>query len=55
MPSRQPHPRGKLQPTWEGPYVITHAYSGNAYRLVDAEGVEVRGSWNELYLKKFHA
>ncbi|KAK1258009.1 hypothetical protein QJS04_geneDACA012714 [Acorus gramineus] len=52
---RQPHPKGKLQPTWEGPYVITHAYSGNAYRLVDTEGVEVSGSWNALYLKKFHA
>lgn len=38
MPAREPHPRGKLRPNWEGPYVISALYPGNAYRLVNAEG-----------------
>jgi len=34
-------PRSKLQPNWEGPYVISHTFPGNAYRLVNAEGEEL--------------
>lgn len=34
MPSRDPHPRGKLKPNREGPYYfISAVHPGNAYKL----------------------
>ena len=47
-------PRSKLQPNWEGPYVVREVYPGNAYRLINAEGVELSHPWNGLYLKRFY-
>ena len=46
-------PRSKLSENWEGPYVVKEAYAGNAYQLVDANGVELSHPWNGVYLKKF--
>jgi len=46
-------PRSKLSENWEGPYVVKEAYAGNAYQLVDADGVELGHPWNGVYLKKF--
>ena len=51
---KAPGPRSKLQENWEGPFVVKEVYSGNAYRLVDAEGVELTHPWNAVYLKKFY-
>lgn len=47
-------PRSKLQPNWEGPFVIQAVYPGNAYKLVNAEGTELSHPWNGLYLKKYY-
>ena len=33
LPYNKPHPKGKLKPNWEGPYIVVAAYLGNAYRL----------------------
>ena len=52
-PSQLPHPRGKLRPNWEGPYVIKEVYPGNAYRLVNAEGEDLSDPWNAMYLKRY--
>ena len=51
--SQLPHIKGKLRPNWEGPYVVKEVYSGNAYRLVNAEGEELPDPWNAMYLKKY--
>ncbi|MQL85079.1 hypothetical protein Taro_017590 [Colocasia esculenta] len=47
-------PRSKLQPNWEGPYVVREVYPGNAYRLTNVEGIELSHPWNGLYLKRFY-
>jgi len=47
-------PRSELQPNWDGPFVVKETYPGNAYKLVDAEGIELQHPWNGLYLKKFY-
>ena len=52
-PSQLPHPKGKFQPNWEGPYVIKEVYPGNAYRLVNAEGEDLLDPWNAMYLKRY--
>ena len=52
-PSQLPHPRGKLRPNWEGPYVIKEVYPGNAYRLVNAEGEDLSDPWIAMYLKRY--
>ncbi|XXG85808.1 hypothetical protein AAC387_Pa11g0826 [Persea americana] len=49
--SQLPHIKGKLRPNWEGPYVVKEVYSGNAYKLVNAEGEELPDPWNAMYLK----
>ena len=51
---RSSGPRSKLQENWEGPFVIKGAYSGNAYRLVDAHGIELSHPWNAVFLRKFY-
>ena len=38
----------------EGPFVVREAYSGNAYKLVNADGDELGHPWNGLYLKRFY-
>ena len=47
-------PASKFQPNWKGPFVIKEAYSGNAFKLVNANGDELGHPWNGLYLKKFY-
>ena len=47
-------PASKFQPNWEGPFVVKEAYSGNAYKLVNADGDELGHPWNGLYLKRFY-
>ena len=31
LPYNKPHPKGKLKPNWEGPYIVVATYPGNAY------------------------
>lgn len=37
---------GKLEPHWEGPYKVTQALKGRAYRLQDKEGKQISHPWN---------
>lgn len=45
---------GKLSSTWEGPYLIGNAFTGNAYRLMEIDGKELPRSINGKFLKKFY-
>ncbi|KAI3739893.1 hypothetical protein L2E82_30305 [Cichorium intybus] len=47
-------PRGKLGPTWEGPYKVVEAHQNGAYVLETMEGNPIPRTWNIQHLKKFH-
>jgi hypothetical protein len=38
--------RGKLEPKWEGPYIVKTKASPNAYRLTTSYGKDLEHSWN---------
>jgi hypothetical protein len=44
---------GKLQFTWEGPYIVASSVRDGAFHLKDEEGVELPHSWNVDNLCKF--
>ncbi|GJZ46600.1 reverse transcriptase domain-containing protein [Tanacetum coccineum] len=43
---------GKLGPKWEGPYEVTEALRGGAYRLRSMDGTVLPRTWNISNLKK---
>jgi hypothetical protein len=45
--------RGKLEPKWEGPFIVKAKTSPRAYRLATASGEELEHSWNIDNLRKF--
>jgi hypothetical protein len=45
--------RGKLEPNWEGPYIIKTKASPNAYRLTTSSDEDLEHSWNIDNLRKF--
>jgi hypothetical protein len=45
--------RGKLEPKWEGPYIIETKTSPNAYRPTSPSGEDLKHSWNIDNLCKF--
>jgi hypothetical protein len=45
--------RGKLEPKWEGPYIVKTKTSPNAYRLTSPSGEDSEHSWNVDNLRKF--
>ena len=45
--------KGKLEPKWEGPFVIEQVYDGGAYQLIDQEGGRTMLPINGRYLKKY--
>ena len=46
----------KLASPWEGPFIITEAIDGGAYRLKDAKTGEVSNNpWNVAHLRRFYA
>jgi hypothetical protein len=45
--------RGKLEPKWEGPYIVKTKTSPNAYRLTTTSGEDLEHSWNIDNLRKF--
>jgi hypothetical protein len=47
-------PRGKLEPKWEGPFIIKRKTSPNAYRLATESGEDPEHSWNIDILRKFY-
>jgi hypothetical protein len=49
----QTETRGKLEPKWEGPFIVKAKTSPSAYRLATASGEELEHSWNIDNLRKF--
>jgi hypothetical protein len=45
--------RGKLEPKWEGPFIVKSKASPSAYRLVTPSGEDLEHSWNIDNLRKF--
>ena len=46
--------KGKLGPTWEGPYKVFHYSKRGSYYLKDLEGNPLPCSWNVEHLKKYY-
>ena len=47
--------KGKFEPNWLGPYVITTTFGFGAYQLSTLEGEELAEPINIFHLKKFYA
>ena len=47
--------KGKFEPTWLGPYVVTTSFSSNAYQLSTLEGEVLNDPTNIIHHKKFYA
>jgi hypothetical protein len=45
--------RGKLEPKWEGPFIVKSKASPSAYRLTTPFGNDLDHSWNIDNLHKF--
>jgi hypothetical protein len=45
--------RGKLEPKWEGPFIVKTKASPNAYRLTTPSDEDLEHSWNIDNLRKF--
>ena len=45
---------GKWSPNWEGPFIVSQVFAGNAYRLVNMQGEELNRSVNGKYLKRYY-
>ena len=46
--------KGKFEPNWLGPYIITAAFGSGAYLLSTTEGEQLPDPINVLHLKKFY-
>ncbi|XP_026450809.1 uncharacterized protein LOC113350921 [Papaver somniferum] len=44
----------KFSPKWEGPYMITKAYSTGYYKIVKVDGGKLEAVINEKWLKAYH-
>jgi hypothetical protein len=45
----------KLEPPWEGPYLVHEVILGGAYRLRNPKtGVDVENPWNAMQLRRFY-
>jgi hypothetical protein len=45
--------RGKLEPKWEGPFIVKSKVSPSAYRLTTPSGEDLYHSWNIDNLHKY--
>jgi hypothetical protein len=45
--------RGKLEPKWEGPFIVKSKASPSAYRLATSSSEDLQHSWNIDNLQKF--
>ncbi|PKA46227.1 hypothetical protein AXF42_Ash021493 [Apostasia shenzhenica] len=45
----------KLEPNWEGPYIVREVAGPNAYYLMTFEGIQLPRTWSGDDLKKFYA
>jgi hypothetical protein len=48
-------PSGKLEPKWEGPYIISRATHPGANRVTTSEGLELAHSGNADNIRKYYA
>ena len=44
----------KLQPKWDGPFLVINYNRPGSYHLADSEGNELQHSWNADSLKKYY-
>ncbi|KAL8099798.1 hypothetical protein AgCh_032161 [Apium graveolens] len=49
-----PTNQGKLQPNWEGPYIIKEVLRSGTYKLNYLSGTEVPNTWHGTRLRKFY-
>ena len=47
--------KGKFEPTWLGPYVVTASFGSEAYQLSTLEGELLNDPTNIIHLKNFYA
>ena len=47
--------KGKFEPTWRGPYVVTTFFGSGAYQISTLEGEFLNNPTNIIRLKKFYA
>ena len=47
--------KGKFEPRWLGPYVVTASFGFRPYQLSTPEGELLNGPTNIIHLKKFYA
>lgn len=47
--------RGKFEPNWLGPYIITAVYGLGAYQLATPEGEPLEDPINSIHLRRFYA
>ena len=46
--------QGKMEPKWDGPFLVLRSSKTGAFRLMDDKGVELPYSWNVDNLRKFY-
>jgi len=44
----------KMEPKWDGPYLVISSRRPGSYHLADSEGNELSHSWNTDSLKKYY-
>ena len=54
LPARKDPSHGKLGPSWEGPYIISHIIRPRNYELQTEEGKTLPHSWNAEHLKRLY-
>ena len=54
LPARKNPAHGKLGPSWEGPYIVTHVIRPGNYELQTEEGKILPHTWNAEHLKRFY-
>ena len=54
LPTRKNPKHGKLEPNWEGPYVVSCVVRLGNYELQTEEGKVISHSWNVKHLKHFY-
>lgn len=47
-------PRGKLAPTWEGPYKVVKLIRLGTYHLQTLSGTPIPRAWNAANLRKYY-
>ena len=55
-PKNQQHrvQKGKFEPNWLGPYIVTTVFGSGTYQLSTTEGEPLKEPINALHLKKFY-